>query len=44
MASPIRAFSRCIEHIFKEDGRVRKALGDGYMFELARLEQAVNAL
>jgi hypothetical protein len=44
MASPIRAFSRCTEHIFKEDGGIRKALTDGYLFELARLEQAVNAL
>jgi hypothetical protein len=42
IAWPIRAFSRCTEHIFKEDEGVRKALTHGHMFELARLEQAVN--
>jgi hypothetical protein len=40
----IQAFSRFTETVFKESGGVTKALKDGNMFELARLEEAVDAL
>jgi patatin-like phospholipase/acyl hydrolase len=40
----IKAFSKFTEAVFKEDGGMKKALKDGNMFELSRLEDAIDSL
>jgi hypothetical protein len=40
----IQAFSKFTETVFKESGGMKKALKEGHMFELARLQEAVDAL
>jgi hypothetical protein len=40
----IQAFSKFTETVFKDSGGLEKALKEGHMFELARLEKAVDTL
>jgi hypothetical protein len=44
ISEAIQAFSAFTETVFKEGGGVKTALKEGHMFDLARLEEAIDAL